>query len=931
MDKWYYNRDGKVVGPVSPQEMKSRVDRGEVAPTDHVSKDARNWVVASKVSGLFSVSGAESPTLPPTSSSSKPNAAPDLGAPLEPPSFTPLSAALEDEPHRGGRKRPSATMAAVVGTSIVVVGIVIAFALTRNGNDENSNATGSNQRDDDADEDEEEPADQGVRDARPRDGNEDEDENEPRDRAGDIESDIEELEQERDELEEEREELRRENRELREQNQELVEQIDELTAQLNELRIWQNGGGDFVLVDADETSVVVDDQGAGGMKVVTTAISPFSRKGIAAAFNAGIPCIRVRRDMGIERSFFTESEPQQEIASEIVDLIRLNFWKEYLFVPDVQQFLAFRDTQTHRFRVGFYLGESDDGEGLLFHGLGREHEVIPQSQMQEGTARVASPDEILAGLTDTDLLDVFTLSIAQKLATQEIAETRGDTLQNGIIGDYVKIAVRCQVDIPDSQLELAEDQLQLVQDYPSDGSPTDFLLRLAGQAVIHESVSDPLDLAAEYLEDEVNTRLYQLGVPIVDQEEIRLAEDIGSLVVEDSLSRKYAERMYATHLALFEVKPALGEAGEYHLSSRLIDLMNGGVVWAGNGDHVTSSRLVGQQFHMTAGELSMMQFTREAFTEQLIEEQPSVFPPDRATLPDRFGHLCYVEQQGSQFYIARSPFRFERLQIPFEQVDELIPLTGAQDVPQGHVMRYLAARISQEIIPNAGRVLEVGDNEARIGLGRNDGVIEGDTLRVLRGTLPDESSADDTFGIGLDLADTRYLLPRELVVTSVNDTTCVVGFPPTGLEEWWPENEELSLDDVVVRDVSSSCVIRLESLEFVNPDGDTGNHISREVTQFVVDTAISDAIDDGAQIMGDLASAFQRLNVPTLNVESEQSGYGDDLTHVLTGTITFSPAMRDLNPNTALRNPIYSIELYVADANQQGENVLIQTFDYDPR
>ena len=56
MGEWYYTRNGKQRGPVSPQELRDMVVQGTLVATDMIWKDGQaDWIAASSAVSLFPV------------------------------------------------------------------------------------------------------------------------------------------------------------------------------------------------------------------------------------------------------------------------------------------------------------------------------------------------------------------------------------------------------------------------------------------------------------------------------------------------------------------------------------------------------------------------------------------------------------------------------------------------------------------------------------------------------------------------------------------------------------------------------------------------------------------------------------------------------------------------------------------------------------
>src|SRR5690349_14724632 len=54
--KWYWQRNGQVVGPLSSGQLRQLADKGQLHPVDLIHHEgARQWVPASSVKGLFNL------------------------------------------------------------------------------------------------------------------------------------------------------------------------------------------------------------------------------------------------------------------------------------------------------------------------------------------------------------------------------------------------------------------------------------------------------------------------------------------------------------------------------------------------------------------------------------------------------------------------------------------------------------------------------------------------------------------------------------------------------------------------------------------------------------------------------------------------------------------------------------------------------------
>jgi hypothetical protein len=61
-EKWYYNRDGTTIGPISALDLKHLASSGQLGTSDLVWKEGmREWVAAQQVKGLFVAPAAAAP------------------------------------------------------------------------------------------------------------------------------------------------------------------------------------------------------------------------------------------------------------------------------------------------------------------------------------------------------------------------------------------------------------------------------------------------------------------------------------------------------------------------------------------------------------------------------------------------------------------------------------------------------------------------------------------------------------------------------------------------------------------------------------------------------------------------------------------------------------------------------------------------------
>src|SRR3954454_20618861 len=63
MQRWFYSKGGKPLGPVTPAQLRELTRRGEISPDDLVQREGSDkWVAAGALSGLFDQAKPAPPT-----------------------------------------------------------------------------------------------------------------------------------------------------------------------------------------------------------------------------------------------------------------------------------------------------------------------------------------------------------------------------------------------------------------------------------------------------------------------------------------------------------------------------------------------------------------------------------------------------------------------------------------------------------------------------------------------------------------------------------------------------------------------------------------------------------------------------------------------------------------------------------------------------
>ncbi|MBN1396371.1 MAG: DUF4339 domain-containing protein [Pirellulales bacterium] len=93
--EWYCNIAGREIGPLSPQQLKTMAEKGQILPDDRVRRGPQGeWVAAAQIEGLLPVSDSPPPVVaPPMADANRPRVEPQ--PPLAPPIATPKEAVAD--------------------------------------------------------------------------------------------------------------------------------------------------------------------------------------------------------------------------------------------------------------------------------------------------------------------------------------------------------------------------------------------------------------------------------------------------------------------------------------------------------------------------------------------------------------------------------------------------------------------------------------------------------------------------------------------------------------------------------------------------------------------------------------------------------------------------------------------------------------------
>lgn len=938
--KWFYSNSGQPVGPMTSQQLKSLVGEGTIRPDTPVIKEGmQEWIPAEQVEGLFAAAPA-----PPDAPQAPPVPAPQVAPPQAPDGGASVSQVAPAAP--GGRTSNTGLIigASVAGGLLLLVGSVAVGFMVASQSGQNAGSGGSSGE------------------TRPLTGDERV--------VRDLSDEIEQLEEQRDELEKAQErldadvkKLEEDNGELEKKKRELEAEVQRLVSYIEELKTWQTV--DFVMVNSTDFAVGLKNEG-NGLVVKVKAAGKQAADAVGVARNVGIP--RVDKDHSLARKLYNEAEVDLRVPQPIEADVR-RYYRPYRFVmaePDANpKFVAYHDYELNRMRIGLFRGFEPDA--LVFHSVGKQPERVTKNRIQPGSLRVATADRIHATLTDRDFLEFCILNVAQKLgsvrlkkdaqkAEEEVLLTPDDPLPDdfeSFLSGYVNLSVHAEVDIPREELRLYRQLDRNLAEHTGDKVER-FIRRAAGFDEIVRSpivipitrererlfgkTFDPQLLAAvSYLEDEVYEKLSEVGIPTIDNEPLDSEIDLDL----NADPFRVAKQKNATHLLVVELKRPSAD-GQYHLSVRLSRVADRQILWSGEGDRVISTELVGQQYHMSSGQLSVIHLESDTFDDFYGREvSPVIGPVGVAPGNAKYTYLVYKEtvDPGSPFFEYRTAFGKIVNSSPVELITQTEPAVDPRQIPSHLVLRYATCRMASRMLPAAGRVYDIDGARARVGIGSREGVKSEDRLVVLRvdrelrksyQELPSRSAGETSTAGGptideRSLTEARSLIPQEVVVTKAFDTYSEVYVAPTGAEEWDPEHAMLQVYDMVVQKTPKTVVLGVVEPRLIPPSPEISRKLGLDRSPVARARAEQNAKSTRDRLADIMRSGLRNLKVPIVIGANQTELRSRGCTHLVVGEITISENTRAIS---SLSRPLYRVRLALHSASGNRE---LESFEFDMR
>ncbi len=929
--QWFRRVEGQTVGPLASKVLKDLASRGEIQPDEQILDDqSKKWVAAGKIHGLVfhtttarppaevnggEAAGVDQIELPPavdflsgadigTSEGFAPRPTESLW------DSKPSSPEVQTSPRPPGSALPAQgprhaglIVAAVVGAILLIGAACTGTYLLARG--------------------ESKPA------APDRIVEVDKELKEERDR---VRTEIEGLKGEIQELEGQRNDLEQDKNSLEKTKEQLDAEIKQLTTKREILNRWK--GVDLVLMNSKQQAVGLKKQGT-AFVVIDKQEGELAETVLAVSRN-----LHIARTVGhaqLARDVYNLVEPGKSLPPELEKRVWESVWRTHQFVqvrPDTStkdiDLVVYRDAVTSEVRIGF-LHESTK-EGIRVEARGAPRELIPWKQIQPGSARHGTPDSILPMLGNVDFLEYSLLRVVQKIGTGDAA------------GVSPRLIVHCDIEISTEHTRHYEEMARQLADQsrPLDYYHAEGTLGLAflffesmqRASAVERSHSlwkemhdtDPHQRArhlAQFVEDEVQSRMGQWGLPTVSDKDLTKFES-GTTAIGKAV--RAASLHDATHLLYVTVK-ASKNTGDYHMSVRLFD-ETGKDTWMNEGDRTLTPESRLERYHASSGDLVVLTLTDkqkainsetpkgalESAVSLMVPEVPPVVTVGRSRgAKEQRSELVYLESSAGAKTRFRTLFNDQVKEIATGVIESTVPVKNPlKDVPQDLIYRYVTTRFAQQMLPPAGRVERVqGLTGEVVGLGTSQRVVPGERCRVLR-------SGDDL--------RSHSILPTEAELSDVGSAISRVTFEKSGFEEDNPDNVLMRQGDLLSPRDWKTRTVRVETLEVEEPIsqvagnlkfdsfGDRGTGGKYQLATELAADKVSRRIADA------LASAGISTSAPQYGTEDFPT------THKVYGTITLSPEMQHRSQYNPSSSPLFRVALILSEVNDSGSPLLV-TFD----
>jgi hypothetical protein len=674
---------------------------------------------------------------------------------------------------------------------------------------------------------------------------------------------------------------------LKEEGNKLRQENDQLRQKVVFTEKWRPAT--FFVTDHQSCATAIQVDGNGGFRLLQKAEHPWVEYVDKIANRFQIP--RLNRDAALARKIYETAAINEPLNNQLTESL-CKYWKTQRYVPiapdAVADYVTFFDVRRQENRIGLFRGATS--EGLEFYPVGKRAEKIQPSLIDPQTAHKATAAELKLE-PQTDILDLFALGVAQSLGTPD-----------GGAPSLNLVAIEgFDVDWLDEFVAHSKEPDKTLNDVFFD-----FVARARGEKYVPDSrKQDARDLrvAAAELRDAFSRRLGDLGVDRPERErENRVRDERNRAKDPDFEAKRYDRRDCATHQVIGEIGKPTAD-GKWRFAMRLVELNKGLTLWDDVCDIERRRPPEVGSFFLDSGRTAMVTSPMEK-------------------------KLLYVESGAKRGeFLFRDPFG---LSVRSLDTDKIVYDWVHEPIPINQRMNAIMWHLARNLLPRAGRVVQVDGTQALVSLGASSGLKRGTRCKVWRivnSSLPQL----------IDLNDWR-ILPIEVSANEVTDTQAKVSFAPTGLEGLWPDIEPLKVGDIVVRKDAPAPFVAICPLKYDEPTSTATN--SRwmnnpqrartirsqiievgedtwpsKVQQFLTKQHVTCADTDvTAQIITCLGTPNYLTKLPAI---ARQNG----LTHVIHGHIAFENAPMDSEGKTTI---VVKLSIQILDVRS---NQAIPSFD----
>ncbi len=552
------------------------------------------------------------------------------------------------------------------------------------------------------------------------------------------------------------------------------------------------GRADFLLVNPQHLAIAMR-QTDMGFRVEAKASGDEAQQRIAEAWETGTPLIgadkmltrRVSDNFAVGQTAKTTEQVGREIA---------NWWSTHAYFPQTATLISFNDLRHRRRRVGFrWKGNEGNAE---FLELNRPFATpYQEDRPMVGPAEVPAeplnealiqPGSLIDPLSDdelrsnVDFLDYCIYHVRRRLSTKEPA--------------YVAVIVN-KVECDCKQDSQLQSQVE----------------RLRGE--IHERLSEAgiAILERQLLDDPTRKG----ATTIVNEKRLAFERPSPETAQDTGL-------IGGSHLIAATIRPP-ARRGQYELSLRVINLINGKITWAGQGDRFDTSEqaieLASSPFLLNTGKVSAITFQSSntplrqvtepalfgGFPLRITSQEIPILAPERVREDKSKNNrvrtnsaqafrddLGYVEGSEEDAVLFRGLFERQLQRIPKSAIGTPRDVHSLADVPSAHQMRYMIWRLAKAVVPTAGKVLSVDGPTIRLSLNRSDRLQPADRIRVLRMSQDSVSPSSSV----------ESVIPGEVIVTEVHDDSAVAV-----VETGRSEKSSVVMGDIVHRQPRQAAIV----------------------------------------------------------------------------------------------------------------------------